>query len=231
VLNRLTAALVVLLLHAGLGGSARAADAKVDAKADPEAAAAMDRAKRQAASPLRVILEASKVRRKVGSETDLAPAAISVDAAATRRVAARVPAAPAELPTAMRTLSLAPAAARASTEGGKAMAVSEPAPASEALSVLTASTAPVAALPDASLRPKLVDMVEPVIPQRLLDDIGRSVEVTVDVTIRADGSVAGVAVMQPAPRTLVRYIVAAVERWRFEPLPGERVHRVQLVIN
>jgi len=29
----------------------------------------------------------------------------------------------------------------------------------------------------------------------------------------------------------VRYVVSAMERWRFAPLPSEQLHRVQLVFN
>jgi TonB family protein len=94
------------------------------------------------------------------------------------------------------------------------------------------SVAPAAtALREATVQPRLVEMVEPAVPQRVLDDIGRAVELNVDITIRADGSVASVAVLQPAPRTLIRYVVAAIERWRFEPLPGGLVHRVQVLFN
>ena len=81
------------------------------------------------------------------------------------------------------------------------------------------------------MAPKLTNMVEPVIPQRVLDGIGRLGEVSVDITIRADGTVAEVAMLPPAPRQIQRYVEAAVEQWRFEPLSAERLHRMQLVFN
>lgn len=81
----------------------------------------------------------------------------------------------------------------------------------------------------ALLAPKLVSVVEPVLSLQLLEDAGRFAELPVDLTIRADGSVASVVVAVSAPRLLVRAVVTALEQWRFEPLPSERVHRVNLV--
>jgi nucleoid-associated protein YgaU len=209
---------------------------------------------------MRVILEAGKVRRKAGAEPETP--AETVDAAATRRVAVRTPAAPVKAsevaarsvpaaaavatttalsapsdepaqPTekAPATRSLASAPVALVADDSKPLEAPERLPASAVPAVPTAGLASALALPEVLLRPRLVEMVEPVVPQRVLDEIGKAVEVTADVTIRSDGSVAGVVVLQPAPRTLIRYVVAAIERWRFEPLPGERVHRVQLVFN
>jgi predicted P-loop ATPase/GTPase len=87
------------------------------------------------------------------------------------------------------------------------------------------------AAPVVQVKPQIVSMVEPVIPVRVQDDVGRIGEVSVDLTIRADGSVAAVTVLPPAPRQIQRFVVAALEQWRYEPLPAERVHRVQLVFN
>ncbi len=81
------------------------------------------------------------------------------------------------------------------------------------------------------LAPKLVSVVEPVLSLQLLEDAGRFAELPVDLTIRADGSVALVVVAVSAPRLLVRAVGTALEQWRFEPLPSERVHRVNLVFN
>lgn len=74
-------------------------------------------------------------------------------------------------------------------------------------------------------------MVELDIPVRVFDQVGRINEVIVDLTIRRDGSVSRVAIQPPAPRALQRYVVQALEQWRFDPLPQEQVHRVQLVFN
>jgi len=71
-------------------------------------------------------------------------------------------------------------------------------------------------------------MVEPEVSPRMLEQLPRS-EVVVQFTIRADGTVEAVQVLPPVPRQMVAPIVAAVEQWRFAPLPAPRQHRVQLV--
>ncbi len=78
---------------------------------------------------------------------------------------------------------------------------------------------------------KLINRVDPELPQRQLDDMGRNAVVTVDLTIRADGSVGNITMVPPTPRGIQRVLLAALEQWRFNPLPSERVHRVQLIFN
>jgi len=228
-------------------GSALAADPKQD---PAEAAAAMERAKRMAANPLRVILEASKVKRRVTPDTELASATgaqPTTVAAGPVAVASTAPGATgtssAPTPVAqtvraddvqtsaprvvaqMRTLHSAPAAAAGVAGLVPAMQSTDQLALPEAVSVAAM------AAPALAGQPKLIDMVEPSIPQRVLDEIGKLVEITADLTIRADGTVAGVTVRPPVPRQLVRYVVSAMERWRFAPLPSEQLHRVQLVFN
>jgi len=125
----------------------------------------------------------------------------------------------------MRTLHSAPAAAAGVAGLVPAMQSTDQLALPEAVSVAAM------AAPALAGQPKLIDMVEPSIPQRVLDEIGKLVEITADLTIRADGTVAGVTVRPPVPRQLVRYVVSAMERWRFAPLPSEQLHRVQLVFN
>jgi outer membrane biosynthesis protein TonB len=80
-------------------------------------------------------------------------------------------------------------------------------------------------------RPRLLNMVAPDIPQRVYDQIGTINEVDVELTVRRDGTVAGVNVLPPVPRPAVRYIVEALQRWRYEPVPSEQVIRVQLIFS
>ena len=247
--------------------SASAQTAKPDAAA--EAAAAMERAKRQASGPMRVILEASKARRK-GNEPEAPPAAetASVRPVAVRSAAAAAAApaaAPAGAATALGSATLvlqAPAGAPAMAEPAAvaapvAAAVVKSAPvlttlSSEALqtkSVLApvpgleltraaaepapplASSAAIPSLAAGPARVKLVNRVDPEVPQRLLDELGRNALVLVDLGIRADGSVSAVTLAGPAPRSLLRWLVAALEQWQFEPLPAARVHRIELLFN
>jgi len=94
-----------------------------------------------------------------------------------------------------------------------------------------APTTPVPVAAAALIQPKLLTMVEPDIPARVLVDGPRVSEIFADLTLRPDGTVASVALLPGAPRAWQRFVVSALERWRFEPLPATRVHRVQLVFS
>jgi len=253
------ASAVSLLLMASGPVWAQQAAAKPDSA---EAKAAMERAQRMADNPMRVILQASKIKRK-GNETDTpepvvdpasvrrtsarsgaepaardaaaAPAGVSTKPAApppvvgtaTPAVAAPAPAPAAEPPPA----KVMPSALLATTAAGSvpALEIAQPV---EAASVTTKAVAPQAIpIVPANVRPTLVTMVEPEIPVRLLGDTSRVAEVFADLSLREDGSVAEVMVLPPVPRSWKSYITAALEKWRFEPLPVARVHRVQLIFD
>jgi len=224
----------------------------------------MERARRQAAGPMRVILEASKSKRRV-VEPEVADSTDPQRRAQPQpRPAAPEPAviagrssAPAAAPPVQATPA-PPAAGSASPAGDTASAVVDNGSAITTEITLTAddlqrrgnsvatpalskvARAPVVApLPAAAatlpvlleVKPKLVSMVDPVVTPALLDGVSREGGVTAELTLRADGTVASVSVLPPASRQLVRAVVTALEQWRFEPLPGERQHRVQLVFN
>lgn len=99
-----------------------------------------------------------------------------------------------------------------------------PAAAAEMPKATLASRAP----PPANVQPKLVRMVEPEVPPRLLDQLVQP-EVTVEFTIAADGAVGAVAVLSRVPRQLEPILATALEQWRYEPSAAPRRHRVQLV--
>ncbi len=192
--------------------------AGAQAPGDDAASSAMQRARRQAENPLRMILEASKFSRK-GADADVA----ADGAAAARPPAASKPAAPAEAVLVASAGFGEPLATAVTALGPVGQA--EP----SALGDVEAPPRPELA---AMLVPlKLVNMVEPDVPRRTLEAIGRTVEVDVDLTIRADGSVADLAVDPAAPSSLQRYITEALAKWRYAPLPAQRVLRVQLVFN
>jgi protein TonB len=196
-----------------------------------------------------VILEAGKPRRK--PPADSAPPSEAADA---RRIAAAPPAGPAAggSPASSRK----DAAAGASTLVEVARARVAPAEATlnadarlstpalvDATALDRAVAVPAPALPEAvalpalariaapAAPPKLLRRVDPEVPLRLRDEIARGLEVRVDLTIEPDGSVSGANVLPPAPRSLHRYIVEALEQWRYEPQPTALVHRVQLVFD
>lgn len=229
----LALSLMAMLLPAWSQSPAKPDAAKADAA---DAAAAMERAQRLANNPLRMILEASRVRRKGDAE----PASESADAAAPRRVAAPAPAntGPAtEAQAAPQQQSPQPALVTLAADATLAQPLATNAPALKAdaapQSMLPLNLAP-GPMPSPEMaallvQPKLVAMTPPDIPQRVIDQIGRVGQVAAELTIRPDGSVAEVVVLPPAPRVLHRSIVEALLQWRYEPLPGERKHRVDLV--
>lgn len=217
---------------------------------------AMERARRDAANPLRVILDAGRIqlRRRNDAAPAVAtpvvapaPAAMPPRREATRSLAGAPPepaAAPAPEPVLpASTVPPAPPAVAERTPEPLASApiVVEPpaalAPAAEPPAVVRpapAETLPApAAVPEPEPAPPgaptLVSMVEPAIPPTVLSRVGTLREVTADLTLRPDGSVAAVTLAPGTPRAAARYLTQAFEQWRFAPLAAERVHRVQLV--
>lgn len=204
-----------------------------------EQQAAMERAQRMAANPLKVILQASKIRRR-NAEPEPEP----VDPASLRRTAVRSEApapavaaaapvpAPAPVPTPVSAVVVSkvmgdlPDAATTPSQALDAASLAASGP------VIAKAVAPAALpLPPLVVQPTLASMVEPEIPMRLLAEANRVNEVAAELSLRADGSVAEVKLLPPVPRSWVPFIVSALERWRFQPLPSARVHRVQLVFD
>lgn len=198
---------------------------------------AMQRAQRQAAAPMRMILEAGKPRRQ-GNEAEppapvaaVAPTISALQSPPQRATAAvNAPLGRADAGTAT-SLKLNGDVLQGMTAGSAVAAI-------DAASLVTAVSARPGAAPELSElraalleKPRLMSKVDPDIPLRLLLDLGSVAEVLADLTIRADGSVAAVLLLPPVPRQIARHVVAALEQWRFDPLPAERVHRVQLVFN
>jgi Meckel syndrome type 1 protein len=222
-------------------GSVWSQSAKSDSA---EAEAAMERAKRLAANPMKVILQAGKIRRKTNEGEAPVEAA---DATNLRRTAARAAAEPAAQPVRDEPATRSVAAPRPTAEGVVALVVMdagqlsaatstevapiESAAAAPAVAAMPKLVAPQAMLAAPPVAPKLVTMVEPEVPTRLMSESPRVGEVYADLTLRADGSVAEVVLLAPYPRSWQRYLTAALEKWRFDPLPDTRVHRVQLVFS
>jgi hypothetical protein len=239
------------------------ASAMAQQPAPAPTAEAMERARRDAANPMRVILEAGRIQQKrradapaTGAAPAAAPAPAPAAPAATtprreapRTLAAAEPAAqpvPATAPSPERTAPVVgesapvPSVRPAEPEPAQVAAPSpipepvvvpelplvRPAPA-DVLPVQTPTLPP--ARPIAEFTPTLVNMVEPAIPAAVRSRIGPLREVIADLSLRADGSVAGVELGRDTPRAAVRYLTQAFEQWRFAPLPEARVHRVQLV--
>ncbi len=204
------------------------------AKAEDTAAeAAMERAKRAAAGPLKAIQQAAKInRRRAGPEPVPVPAGavvaastVDLPSAANGASAALAPER-AEVPAAEQVLEAdvrLPAVAEVAEVSPIATEARTPA-AAAALPPTAALTEPVL-----DTRPQVLDMVEPNIPPALLAQGPQLAEVDAELSLLADGSVAGVTLLPPVPRAWQRYITAALERWRFAPMSGPRLHRVRLV--
>jgi hypothetical protein len=254
VLNRICVILAGSALLV-VAGAARADEARAPTEA--EAVAAMERAKRQAANPMLRILEASKMRRRVvdTEATDGAAEAGTARRTAPTATGALVAASaagdgPASLgthsdaaPTALVTNPAPPSdpnitvqvtLSSGALQGRSALAS---VPALEGPSAMVSLPPKSQALPEPTLpaaltpTPKLVSMVEPEIPPRLLAGLGAALEVTAELVIRPDGRVASVVVPSTAHRQLNRFVVEALLQWVYEPLPTEQAHRVQLVFN
>lgn len=282
----------LLCLLIGTTGAAWSAPVDAPSREAKEQAAmlAMERAQRQAANPLKAILEAAKIeRRTVVAVTPLAPVAATLPRrTAVRSAFAPLPPSPARetlaaafvLPTdatsagepsrpsavaAVPALAPVPPAGatppavdmpqpvqpvsqpQARSEPG-ATAVPAPLPFSSAVDTkvsgsaasesptespqaMQAQTDKAAIAPPAIVQPKLVSMVQPSIPPRVWDELARGTEISVDLNIRSDGTVAAVEFIGAVPRAFARAVQAAIAQWTFEPLPAPQVHRVQLVLN
>lgn len=221
--SRFIALAVLALLAPVAWGQATKAE-----PAEAETDAAMERAKRAAAGPLRAIQQAAKIRRRADAEAVPSAALVAASAAAAPTGAAdraltAAPAAPTDV--LLEFGALVPAVAEVAPLGTVALmpaGIGAPPPALGAvpsfLDVLPA-------------QPRVVEMVEPTIPPALLAQGPRGAEVEAELSLRADGSVADVRLLPPVPAPWQRYIVAALERWRFEPMSGPRSHRVRLVFS
>ena len=107
-----------------------------------------------------------------------------------------------------------PAAIAATAPGSAASGLPAQSPAAEVLAPL-----------------KLVRYVEPEIPTRLRGRLKPSSEVTVAFKVQPDGSVSDVGIRATTARALDLVVLEAVRQWRYDPVPAEREHVVQLVFN
>jgi hypothetical protein len=231
---RLAGLLAFLCWQAGTGAWAQSAEAPAsaasaaaraeEARAKAEAEEAMARARRLAANPMRMIAEAGRIRRRAEEPAAVVPvsaaiggqAAAGAEAPAPRNVPPPVQAAEAQLNS-----NIASEPVQLATTPGLAAATSRlslPAAVLPALPVLAAE------IP----RPTLVHRVNPDVPARLLAELPADTVFVADLTILPDGSVSAVEPVPPVPRSVQRYVVQALQKWRFEPLPSERVWRVEL---
>lgn len=198
---------------------------------------AAERAQRAADNPLRMIIEAAKIKprnrsaeagRAVGKAAAAAPAASGAAAKAALRVAAE-PAPPA-----------APEAPAAEAESVP-LAVVEPAvrehPESTVVTIDVAAAAPLpppaepeataAAAPEAL---RLLTVVEPVTPPALIGQLRGEVRAQVAFTVAPDGAVRGVRVQSITNPLMSSSVLQAVRQWRYQPIAEPREHEVEIVL-
>jgi TonB family protein len=222
--------------------------------ADPAPAV---RAQRDAVNPLRMIIEAGKlkarpkpatearaateaeppakrVRIAAGKVPDGSPEASS-DPVAVARPAAPQPAAPSPAQGDGAVQATAPAGP-ASVEAEPAVATLLPVVATRAdsdaaLDPRRAALAAVTPAPSRAARSPLVlaDYVEPVVPERVRNRLRGAPEVVLDLLVRADGSVGEATVRSSTDKALEPLALAAVRQWRYKPIAQDQPHAVQLV--
>lgn len=192
---------------------------------------------REASNPMRLILEAAKIRRKPQEAEP--PATVVAPAAAPlppRRVVVEAPPSPtavlARLPAPPAQASAMAAGYLPATAGAILPVNFSPAiataPAVSRLANATPAAAPSAA---SSSLPRLLSQVAPDIPSNVMRRVGSLSELLVQLTINRDGSVSDVSVVPQAYRAVEPYVAEALRQWRFEPQPQASLHRLRLVFN
>lgn len=185
------------------------------------------RVEREANNPMRMIIEAAKIRPKARAPEAARPATRLAGEPGAATVAASAPAA-AEPPD-VQPVAAEPPPPAGPPESTVATVEVSAAPRS--------GGAPEATLPAAETEPapaavplKLANVVEPVTPRRLLGTLRGDVQVQVAFTVNADGSVADAAVRRSSHPAMDAAVLEAVRQWRYEPIAAARPHEVQLVL-
>jgi TonB family protein len=190
--------------------------------AAPRDPAAASRVARDADNPLRMIIEASKLKPRAKPDAD----AVDAPPAPNRVVRAPKPAPVAK--------TVAPA-----TETPKAASQpADPAPtlakATDLASAPLGRPSPIVPSPRPqalALPPlKLAQLVEPLLPSSVMRRLRSDMEVVVAFTVNADGSVSDVAIRSSPLKALDASVIEAVRQWRYEPIGEARAHAVQLVM-
>lgn len=176
------------------------------------------RVEREANNPLRMIIEASKIKPKVKpAETARPP----------ERAAPAVPPRPVASASAPAVLT------RREVPGDKvesAVATVE-VDTESATSVVAPTIAPAEPPPAAALAPlQLADVVEPVTPRTLIGKLRGEIQVVVGFMVRADGSVVEPVIRSTSHPQMDAAVLEAVRQWRYQPIAAPRAHEVQLVL-
>jgi len=223
--------------------------------ADPAQAV---RVQRDAVNPLRMIIEAGKlkarpkpaadaraadaeppvkrIRSAAGKLPDGSPEA-SPNSAAVARPAAPQPAAlsPAQGDGSVQAAALAVPAAQAEPGAATLLPVVATRADTDAVidprrtALAAATPAPSRATPSPLVPLVLADYVEPVVPERVRNRLRGAPEVVLDLLVLADGSVGEATVRSSTDKALEPLALAAVRQWRYKPIAEDQPHAVQMV--
>ena len=208
------------------------------------------RVQRAADNPLRLIIEAGKLKpRTKGDDADAATRpTVEAKAAATPRPAPARPApqvgtlpdvlvpdvAPvdAATPAPVAAIAFVPPPYNPDDYFGVAPPVKDAAaaPARAAPVARPASAASAPAVTQAPPRaPQIVGYVAPVLPDRVRRRLQGDGEVVLDFVVNPDGSVSNVAIRSATDKALESAALDAVRQWRYEPIATAQAHGAQLV--
>jgi TonB family protein len=180
------------------------------------------RVEREANNPLRMIIEASKIKPKAKPAEPVRPFDRPAPAAVPSAAAGAT--APAELPRVAVPAGTAESTVATVEVGAEAERATVPSPPEP-------DPLPSSAAPATVLAPlQLADMVEPITPRMLLGKLRGEVQVVVSFTVRADGSVVEPVVRSSSHPQMDEAVLEAVRQWRYQPIAAPRGHEVQLVL-
>ncbi len=198
-----------------------------------------ERAQRAADNPVRMIIEAAKIKpRKQGDKPEKpekavarpAPAAPVAPAVVARPVLPREEAAPAAPDEAASAVPLKVVEAPAREQPESTVVTVEAG--AVALPTMPAEAGP-SAEPNAeppSEPPKLLELVEPVTPRALLGQLRGEVRALVAFTVAPDGTVREPRVQSISHPLMASAVLQAVRQWRYQAIPEPRAHEVEIVL-
>jgi TonB family protein len=185
-----------------------------------------EHAKRQADGPMRWIMLADQP--KPGTKP-AAPAPNAKAAAAGEKPAPAAQPAAVKRPAVVATKPVAAPAAANSEPAAHAAQADAPPPAPEprqevAIAAPTPQPAAPTPPPEPEIVLKLVDMVEPIIPEALRSRLDKKASVVVHFVVAANGAVSDPEIVSASNNELKKPVLAAVRQWRYAA-PGKRVEK------
>ncbi len=188
-------------------------------------AAAGSRAEEEASRPLRLIIEAARIKPKARPvESATRPAPVPARAAPPQADPPASP--PAPIVVVPSDPAAPPESTVATVEVQAVPREPEPQPVPPALAEPEVPPEPAAALPPLKLR----SLVEPVTPRHLAGRLRGEVRVEVALSVAADGSVSEATVTASSHSQMNAAVLDAVRQWRYEPAGRAREHAVQVVM-